>query len=233
MSVCFTDAKKVADIPGRPRRVPGTETGRDGTEMAYGVSRFKWIATFTLLCMVSLILLSGCGNAPVKVESVAVPDLAGKSEVEARGLLEEAGLMLGDVEEAYADAVASGLIVSSSPDGGEDAEKGTAVDISVSKGPEMVGIPSLLGTAEADAATALQGLGFQVEVKRIYSEEVKAGLVCGMEPAPDSAAARGSRVVVTISDGSAYIACPTCGGDGSITDARTCPDCGGTGFCDT
>lgn len=201
--------------------------------MASGISRLKTAAALTLLCAAAVALLAGCGNGAAPAERVTVPDLAGRSAAEAGPLLEAAGLALGDTGESFADDVAPGLIVSSSPPGGEEIERGGAVDVVVSRGPEAVTVPPLVGAAEADAAAALQGLGLQVEVKRIFSEDVAVGVVCATCPAADSAVARGSSVLVTVSAGSAYAACPACGGRGTVSGTVTCPDCGGTGFCDT
>jgi serine/threonine-protein kinase len=162
-----------------------------------------------------------------------VPQLVGLTPQEAQGRLAEAGLGVGETSGTYTDAVPPGMIVSTHPACGVDIERGSSVTLTLSKGPEMVAIPSLLGHAEADALAALRAQGFQVELQQAYDESVGAGLVCAMEPAPDTSVARGSRIAVTVSQGSAYVTCGTCGGDGAVTAAITCPECGGTGLCDT
>ena len=77
----------------------------------------------------------------------------------------------------------------------------------------------------------LQGLGLQANLQRSYNESVSAGLVCSSEPAPGTSLAKGSVVTLTVSLGSAYVTCPTCGGRGTITVSETCPECGGSGVC--
>jgi len=159
--------------------------------------------------------------------------MAGSTSSEAQDLLREAGLELGETRETYDAAVPPGEIVITAPPGAAELEKGSSVDITVSKGPEMVTVPSLIGTAEADALAALQASGFQAELQRAYDESVAAGLVCAMQPAPNTTTVYGSKVVMTVSQGSAYVVCETCGGDGDITATVTCPDCEGSGVCYT
>lgn len=195
--------------------------------------RLELAVACVVLALLAMSILAGCGAKVPAVEMVTMPDLAGLTVQDARGLLQEAGLETGTTHETYSDTVPAGGIVSSTPSAGDELAKGTTVDITVSKGQEMVSVPAVLGSAEADSLAALQAQGFQVELQRDYNESIGAGLVCAMEPAPDTAVARGSRIVVTISLGSAYMTCSTCGGYGTVTTSVTCPDCGGTGRCYT
>jgi len=196
-------------------------------------SPLKLAVACVLIALVAISVLAGCGVKVPAVEMVTAPDLAGLTVQDAQGLLQEAGLELGAMHETYSDTVPAGGIVSSTPSAGDELAEGTAVDITVSKGQEMIPVPALLGSAEADSLAALQAQGFQVELQRDYNESVGAGLVYAVEPAPDTAVARGSKIVVTISLGSAYVTCSTCGGYGTINTSVTCPDCGGTGQCYT
>ena len=68
------------------------------------------------------------------VEEVKVPDLSGKDEATARALLVEAGLTCNSSEE-NSDTVAKGNVISQSVSAGTTVEKGSSVDIKVSKGP--------------------------------------------------------------------------------------------------
>jgi serine/threonine-protein kinase len=191
------------------------------------------MAAFLLLSLLFVSLLAGCGGSVPVIEVVPVPHLTGATTQEAQAFLQEAGLEMGETRETYNDDVPPGEVISTTPPYGEELEKGSTVALTISKGPEMVPMPALLGSAEADALAALQAQGFQAEVQRDYNESVGAGLVCAMQPAPNAAVMRGSKVVVTVSQGSAYVTCSTCGGDGSVTAAVTCPECGGSGVCYT
>lgn len=71
-----------------------------------------------------------------KVETVPVPSITGKTEEEAIGLLEAAGLLPGQVTQANDPNVPKGSVVSQGIAAEEQAEKGSAVDFMVSLGPE-------------------------------------------------------------------------------------------------
>ena len=191
-----------------------------------------------LLVLLLISLAAGCnkseeaGEAGGPAETVTLQDLSGMSVEEAEQKLQEMGLEVGEKSEEFSDSIAAGSIISTTPPAGDELEKGSSVALVVSKGPETVAVPPVVGAAEADAVAALQSLGFQVEVWHNYNETVAAGLVMTVEPAVDTALMKGSKVIVTVSLGTAYTTCPTCGGDGQITNTYTCPECGGTGFCD-
>ena len=189
-----------------------------------------------LLVLLLISLAAGCSQSEEvsePVETVTLQDLSGMSVEEAEGKLQEMGLEVGEKSEEFSDDVAAGTIISTDPSAGDELEKGSSVALVVSKGQEAVNVPPVVGTAEADAVAALQSLGFQVEVWHNHSETVAAGLVLSVEPAVDTALVKGSKVIITVSLGTAYTTCPTCGGSGQITNTYTCPECGGTGLCDT
>ena len=76
------------------------------------------------------------GEGPALVET---PSLTSESEAAAQ--LEEADLELGDISYSPSDA-AAGMIISQNPTAGTEVEEGTAVDITVSTGPEEVAAPA-------------------------------------------------------------------------------------------
>jgi len=106
---------------------------------------------------------SGLEEAPSEGEAapsiVEVPQLYYASETE--DTLEEAGLELGERNEASDDTVPAGLVIEQDPQAGTTVEEGTAVDIVVSTGPEQVpvaiqGAPTSVGTASPRGGLAAQ-----------------------------------------------------------------------------
>jgi hypothetical protein len=92
----------------------------------------------------SLLQLGGSGEeqpeAPVSEEpsTVLVPELAGVVyRTEAQGVLEEAGLVLGTVNEASSNTFPIGMVGIQDPAAGEDVDLGTSVNIVVSTGPSQ------------------------------------------------------------------------------------------------
>ena len=64
-----------------------------------------------------------------------VPSLLGKTEAEAESILQEADLVLGGTKSVSNDAK-KGTIVAQSRDEGDRVEKGSAIDVEISKGPK-------------------------------------------------------------------------------------------------
>ena len=65
-----------------------------------------------------------------------MPDLSGKTEEEAERILEEADLVLGSTKSVESDKE-KGKIVKQSRDAGDRVEKGTAINVEISKGPKQ------------------------------------------------------------------------------------------------
>lgn len=85
---------------------------------------------------------------------------------------------------------------------------GSTVVQLVSTGPTSfaggsVEVPDVVGKKQADALTALQNAGFQVEVLRIASATIPAGSVAHQLPAAQAAAPSGSKVGILTSTGRA------------------------------
>lgn len=79
-------------------------------------------------------------QGPEEEESIEVPDLKGKTESEAKKLLESVGLKLGKVSTEHSDTD-EGLITSQTKSAGSSAESGESVGITVSSGPEKKAEP--------------------------------------------------------------------------------------------
>ena len=103
---------------------------------------------------ITLYVASVDESAPVKV-----PSITGKTEQEAREILEEAGLLVGNVSEAPGSDQDKGLVLSQSPDADKEVPRDSSVDFVISTGEEeqktvsvRVQMPSASGvTAKASA----------------------------------------------------------------------------------
>ena len=78
---------------------------------------------------VTVVISSG-----MSVETMEMPDLTGKTEEEAKVVIEEEGLTVGTVSEEDSDTVEKCKVISQSPAAGGTVDKGTKVDIKVSLG---------------------------------------------------------------------------------------------------
>jgi serine/threonine-protein kinase len=107
------------------------------------------------------------------------PDLSGKTEKEAESILKDNKLELGDISREYSNKYSENKIVKTKPEKGERLEQKSKVDIVLSKGPEMVDMPSLYGLPKDEALGKLKKLGIKdVKVEESYSKNNMAkGLI--------------------------------------------------------
>ena len=99
---------------------------------------------------------------------VSVPDLTGLSREEAMRRLDTYGLSLGNVSTEFDHDIEEGCIISQQFAPGTTVANGSKVDVVISLGPELAKIPDVIGMLEANAITALDELGFKVEVVDYY-----------------------------------------------------------------
>ncbi|MBO4591757.1 MAG: PASTA domain-containing protein [Eubacterium sp.] len=69
-------------------------------------------------------------------KTVAVPDVSGRSEEEARNIIEEAKLQVGDIEYEYSSDVEEGKVIRQTVPAGTEVKEGTSVSFVISKGAE-------------------------------------------------------------------------------------------------
>ena len=86
------------------------------------------------------------------VEVASVPDLLGSDRDAAAQLLRRSGLLLGKIAERFSPTVPTGEILEQSIEAGTRVEKGTTINVTLSKGPEPEVVPEEEElTAEATA----------------------------------------------------------------------------------
>ncbi len=129
---------------------------------------------------------------------VAVPDVKGKSSVDAVSSLADAGLKskLATVP----SNLPAGTVVAQDPKAGTMVVTGTLVHVNVAKGPTQVGVPLVVGEMYDAAATQLQSQGFAVARKDVASTQ-PTGTVISQSPTGGVAAPTGSTVTLSVSLG--------------------------------
>jgi len=132
-------------------------------------------------------------------EMVTVPDVRRRSLEDTRFAVEQARLGVGEIRETYDDTVPSGFIITQDPAPGASVARGTPVNVTVSKGPQAIVLPNLVGRMLDDARRALQDLGVTLrDVTQVSRDDVPAGQVVAMTPPAGSRIAHGDAVGVTI-----------------------------------
>ena len=97
---------------------------------------------------------------------VAVPDVVGDSEEDARSALEGAGFSVARDEREDADAD-PGTVLRQSPAGGARARRGAEVTILVAVEPSTVAVPDLVGQSVEDATRALADADLEAVVRQV------------------------------------------------------------------
>ncbi len=106
-------------------------------------------------------------------DGVRVPGVTGDQVTAATLELQRAGFDV-DVERTENPAP-EGTVLEQDPRGGERAEEGSTVTLSVSLGPAPVAVPDVVGKTEQQARKKLRKAGFEVEVEERASDSVPAG----------------------------------------------------------
>ena len=133
---------------------------------------------------------------------VFVPDVIGTSQQDATAVLMSAGLTIGPVSEQYSDAAPVGLVIGQLPLAGAHVMPGIAVSLVVSRGPEPVLIPDVIGVSQTVAESAILDAGLMVgSIFQQHSEDVPAGHVISHDPGPGTTVLPGSAVDLIVSQG--------------------------------
>ncbi|MFH9437082.1 Stk1 family PASTA domain-containing Ser/Thr kinase [Streptomyces rochei] len=132
-----------------------------------------------------------------KGSPIDVPDVTGDDLADARAELTEAGLKVKVAEEQVNSEYDKGQVARQTPDSGSRAAEGDTVTLTVSKGPEMIEVPDVVGDSVDDAKRTLEDAGFDVKEDRgllgLFGDTVKEQSVEGGDMAP-----KGSTIKITI-----------------------------------
>nr|WSY55559.1 Stk1 family PASTA domain-containing Ser/Thr kinase [Streptomyces sp. NBC_00886] len=132
-----------------------------------------------------------------KGSAIDVPDVTGEDLDDAKSDLQDAGLKVKVSATEVTSEYDAGQVAQQTPAGDSQAAEGDTVTLTLSKGPEMVEVPSVVG-ASVDAATKLlEQSGFKVKEDRgllgLFGDTVKSQSVDAGEQAP-----KGSTITIEI-----------------------------------
>ncbi|MDR2538443.1 MAG: Stk1 family PASTA domain-containing Ser/Thr kinase [Bifidobacteriaceae bacterium] len=150
-------------------------------------------------------------NSVVKVyfstgpSSAEIPQLEGKTEVETKSLLEDAGLVLGTVKKEDSGSVYEGQVTRSEPPAGEKLSKGDKVNVWLSTGKYK--LPDLTGLSRDEATSSLAGVNIQIAFEN-QDSKLPEGTVVKQTPKPGSVP-QGSTVTLWIAETDDRVVVPT------------------------
>ena len=128
-------------------------------------------------------------------EPRTVPTLTGKGASAAKSSIEALGLVASPTE-AYSDTVPEGQVISQQTREGSTVYRGDSVSYTVSKGPEMVTVPDVVGLQRQEAHDKLEGAGFTVQEDLILGGFFNT--VRSSNPAGGSKVKKGSTVTISV-----------------------------------
>lgn len=136
-----------------------------------------------VLLIVALLSALTAMRLAIHGREVVVPDLRGKTPVEARRLAEDSGLTTLAERNYYSPTVAEGRVLSQMPSAGTIVRRGWEVRLALSLGPQRVAIPQAVGDSEraADINIAQRGLELG-STARVSVSSATAGLVIAQNP---------------------------------------------------
>jgi serine/threonine-protein kinase len=125
-------------------------------------------------------------------ELLAVPDVTGQPRAAAVERLAEAGFEAA-VTEVFSDTVRKGVVLTQDPATGR-APRDSTVQLQVSKGPELITVPDLVGERQAVAEQRLEALGLRVQIRAIPGP----GKVRSTDPGAGAKVRKGSTVTLYV-----------------------------------
>jgi serine/threonine-protein kinase len=210
-------------MAGSTSQIPPVEeygyTGRDyeyagrGRGGGGGTSR-RWIPwvlgvvlVIAVVAGVAYYLLAGAGK------TYAVPLVNGEKVATAQAQI-KAQHLRSTVVYRNSSSVKPNIVISSSPQEGNNVPANTLVTLFVSKGQAPVTVPSVVGQQQSQAEATLQAKGFKVNVKTDATSSAPAGQVISQNPSGGTAPP-GATVTITVSGGAVSV--PSVVGDSQAT----------------
>ena len=124
------------------------------------------------------------------IEKKSLISFVGKGGDEALSELTDQGFDV-DVTYKFSDSIFKGQVISQTPDKSDSIELGSKIAVVVSKGPEFVFVPNVLGKNRNDASLDIENLGLKVVIKG-------AGKVNNISPAIGTKVKQGAVITLTL-----------------------------------
>jgi eukaryotic-like serine/threonine-protein kinase len=161
-----------------------------------------WVLALLLVAgaVVAGVLLLGGGH------KVTVPTVVGADQANAEAKLRQEGFKTDATEKTSERP--KGEVIGQDPAGGERAEEGSTVDLTVSAGPAQVRVPQVVGLTLKSAQGRLTRAGLESSVREESSDTVAKGRVISAAPQEGEQVDKGSEVALVVSTGPEQLEVP-------------------------
>jgi serine/threonine-protein kinase len=136
-------------------------------------------------------------NVSQGAKPVAVPNVVSQSFEDAEAALEAAGFVVRRSDQN--SNIAPNTVIETRPAAGAELQRGATVTVIVSKGPEDVAVPDVVGLDEESARLEIEGAGLTVSVSDDPTEDPNEdGLVVAQDPSGGDRVEEGSTIVLFV-----------------------------------
>ena len=136
--------------------------------------------------------------------ALQVPNIIGKTETEAKKEIEEMGLVFSVSDNQYNSDYPIGQVIITTPEVGQEINKGETVSVVISRGPEKVSVPDLYKMTPDEATNELAKYGLSlgaVDTSSKYDDTVEAGRILSQNYKAGSPVEKGTAINVVLSKG--------------------------------
>ncbi|MEO6200904.1 MAG: PASTA domain-containing protein, partial [Cryobacterium sp.] len=127
----------------------------------------------------------------------AIPDVTGKSAADATAILKKQGLVAEAGEQRYSESIREGGVIKATANKGGALRVGDVLVLTISRGPEPVEIPNVVGKPWNEGKKILKDLGFDVKYPLAADGFATFIKVESTDPAAGTRAPKGSTVTLS------------------------------------
>jgi serine/threonine-protein kinase len=136
-------------------------------------------------------------NVSQGAKPIAVPNVVSQSFEDAQETLQAAGFVVRRSDQN--SNIAPNTVIETRPSAGTEMQRGATVTVIVSKGPEDVAVPDVVGLDEESARLEIEGAGLTVSVSDDPTEDPNEdGLVVAQDPDGGTRVEEGSTIVLFV-----------------------------------
>ena len=198
----------ISTVP--PPTVPPDEVYRQiedepPSQLPFIITAFGLLVALAILMFFLFRLAGGSGT---DVETAPVPNVVGLTQDSALERLQADGFLVKLTPEAN-DTIAPGVVISTDPIGGSDAEIGSTIEVFVSIGSEEFPVPPVIGQSINDARRLIEAAGMTVgQVEQRPDADFEVDVVIEQSPAAGVEVGAGTLINLVVSSGPEVIVLP-------------------------
>ena len=197
-----------------PPTVPPDEVYRQiedepPSQMPFIITAFALVVALAILMFVLFRLAGGSGT---DVETAPVPNVVGLTQDAALERLQADGFLVKLTPEAN-QTIEPGVVISTDPVGGSEAEIGSTIEVFVSTGSEEFPVPPVVGQDVNDARQLIEAAGLTVgQVETRPDADFDVDVVIEQSPAAGVEVGAGTPINLVVSSGPEVITLPDLAG---------------------